>query len=44
MLLLLLAGASFASMGQMYLEAAAEYIRFRGEMAAVVEGRITIIE
>lgn len=35
---------SFASMGQMYLEAAAEYIRFRGEMAAGVEGRITIIE
>ncbi|MGI6783452.1 MAG: bifunctional metallophosphatase/5'-nucleotidase [Aminivibrio sp.] len=34
----------FASMEQMYLEATAEYIRFRGEMAADVEGRITIIE
>ena len=34
----------FSSMQQMYLEATADYIRFRGEMAAEEEGRITILE
>lgn len=34
----------FTSLEQMYLEATADYIRFRGEMAAAEEGRITILK
>ena len=33
--------SAFSSMEQMYLESTAEYIRFRGEMNAKPEGRIT---
>ena len=36
--------SAFSSMEQMYLESAAEYIRFLGEMNAQTEGRITITE
>jgi 5'-nucleotidase len=36
-------GSAFSSMEQMYLEAAADYIRFLKEMGGKAEGRITIL-